>query len=85
VLAVFKKMGIVVLLAALSGVASARDYCRIERTMGYSYRVCTTDNGTSRSAPPVSQAIAPTPAIATLTLALGGLLVLRTTRLRNRA
>jgi hypothetical protein len=53
--------------------------------MGYSYRVCTTDNGISRSTPAVSQATAPTPAIAALTLALGGLLVLRTTRLRNRA
>ncbi len=80
-----KKIGIVVLLAALSGVASARDYCRIERTMGYSYRVCTADNGISRSSAGVSQAIAPTSAIAGLTLALGGLLVLRTTRLRNRA
>jgi hypothetical protein len=85
VLAVFKKIGIVVLLAALSGVASARDYCRIERTMGYSYRVCTTDAGIGRSSSPVSQAMAPTPAIAALTLALGGLIVLRTTRLRNRA
>ncbi len=80
----FKKIGIVVLLAALSGVASARDYCRIERTMGYSYRVCTTDDGISRSNRAASQAIAPTPAIAGLTLALGGLVVLRTTRLRNR-
>jgi hypothetical protein len=85
VLAVIKKIGIVVLLAALSGVASARDYCRIERTMGYSYRVCTADNGISRSSPAASQAILPAPAIAGLTLAVGGLLVLRTTRLRNRA
>jgi len=82
---VLKKIGIVALLAALSGVASARDYCRIERTMGYSYRVCTADNAIGRSAPAVSQATAATPAIAALTLALGGLVVLRTTRLRNRA
>ncbi len=81
----FKKIGIVVLLAALSGVASAREYCTIERTLGYSYRVCTPDNGIGRPNPGISQAISPTPVIAALTLALGGLVVLRTTRLRNRA
>ena len=79
-----KKFGFVVLLAALSGAASARDYCRIERTMGYSYRVCTTDAGISRSNSAVSQSIGSTPVIAALTLALGGLVAFRTTRLRNR-
>ncbi len=78
-----RKIGLAVLLAALSGVASAKDSCRIEYFLWFPIEVCNHDHdgghdhggggGSVNQAPELDSASA----LSGLTLALGGIAVLR--------
>jgi len=79
-----KKIGLMVLLAAMSGVASAGGTGEVCTTKYLffgliSYRSCTHGGGGTVSAPEID----PASAMAGLTLLMGGLAVLRGRRLNN--
>jgi hypothetical protein len=80
---VLKKIGLTVLLAALSGVASAGESCKIEYFLWFPIEICTHTGGHG-SSPAVAPEIDPASAMAGLTLALGGLAVVRGRRFKNR-
>jgi hypothetical protein len=77
-----KKIGIVVLLAALSGVASAKDTCKLEQFWLFSWEVCTpvVEHG---SPPASAPEIDPGSAMAALTMLTGGLAIVRGRRSKN--
>jgi hypothetical protein len=71
-----KKIGLAVLLATLSGIASAHDdSCKIEHLLWFTFDVCSPDGGkgTHVAAAPEMD---PATAMAGLTLVLGGLAVM---------
>jgi hypothetical protein len=74
---VVKKIGLAVMLAALSGVASAKDSCKIEYFLWFPIEVCAHDHDGRGSSPTRAPEIDPASTLAGLTLALGGLAVLR--------
>jgi hypothetical protein len=76
-----KKMGLIVLLAALSGVASADPTCKVEHFLLFTWLDCTNTGGggTTTVAPEMDPASTATG----LTLALGGLVVLGARRARS--
>ena len=81
-----KKIGLAVLLAALSGVASARgESCKIEHFLWFTFDVCTPDGGKGSTAPAPAPApeVDPASAMTAFTLVLGGLVVLRSRRYKN--
>lgn len=69
-----KKLALAVVLAALSGVAAAGESCKVEYFLWFPIEVCTPTGPTLPAAAPE---IDPASAMAGLTLALGGLAVLR--------
>jgi hypothetical protein len=77
-----KKLGLVLVLAALSGVASAGgsgpagESCKIEYFLWFPIEVCTPTGGRG-SGPAAAPEIDPASAMTGLALALGGLAVLR--------
>jgi hypothetical protein len=73
---VFKKLGLAVLLATLSGVACAGETCSIDSIFWFPVRVCHSTGG-SGSSPTATPEIDPASAVAGLTLVVGGLIVLR--------
>jgi hypothetical protein len=74
-----KKIGLVVLLATLSSVASARETCTTKYLFGFiPYPSCT-----RTSDPVAAPEIDPASAMAGLTLLMGGLAVLRGRRFNN--
>jgi hypothetical protein len=83
-LPVLKKIGLTVLLAALSGVASAGESCKVEYFLWFPIEVCTPtggDHGAKSTA--VAPEIDSASAMSGLALALGGLAVLRARRFKN--
>ncbi len=80
---VLKKIGITVLLAALSGVASANDSCKIDQFLWFSFEVCTPVGHDHGSSPASAPEIDPGSAMAALTMLMGGLAVLRGRRSKN--
>jgi hypothetical protein len=78
-----KKIGLAVLLATLSGVASAHnESCKIEHLGWFTFDVCKPDGGKGSNvaaAPEMDSASA----MAGLTLVLGGLAVLSSRRAKN--
>lgn len=77
-----KKIGLTVLLAALSGVASAGDSCKPIDIFGFEFNPCPPSTGHGSNPAPAPE-IDPASAMAGLTLALGGLTVLRGRRTKN--
>ena len=76
-----KKIGLTVLLVALSGVASAKDSCKKEQFLWFWFEDCTP---VVHSQPPASAPeIDPGSAMAGLTMLMGGLAVLRGRRSKN--
>jgi hypothetical protein len=74
------------LLATLSGVASASvgaDSCKTEWFLWFSWQVCTPTGGNPGSGATAAPEIDPASAMAGLTLALGGLTVLRGRRSKS--
>jgi hypothetical protein len=71
-----RKIGLVLLLAALSGAASAGEGCKTQQCIGRHHH---------GSDPVAAPEIDPASAIAGLTLAMGGLAVLRGRRFKNKA
>ena len=78
-----KKIGFLVLLAALSGAASARETCTIHQVMGYHYRACVPDDTGSDASPVVAPRINSTSVVAAFTVVLSGLTLLYNRRLRD--
>jgi hypothetical protein len=83
-LIVLKKIGIAVLLAALSGVASANDSCKTEQFLWFSFEVCKPVEHI-HSSPATAPEIDPGSAMAALTMMMGGLAVLRSRRSKTPA
>jgi hypothetical protein len=77
-----KKIGLAVLLAALSGVASAGESCRSIQILWITIPICTPTGGKG-SDPVAAPEIDPASMLTGLTLALGGLAVLRGRRLKD--
>lgn len=76
-----KKIGLAVLLAALSGVASAGEVCKIDTIFWISVRECTPVRVVGVR-PAAAPEIDPGSAMTGIALTLGGLAVLRSRRLR---
>lgn len=73
-----KKIAAVMALAAIANVASARETCEIKKLFGIiPIEVCSVGGGSGGGAPAVAPEIDAASAVAGLTLALGGLAVLR--------
>ena len=79
----FKKTGVMVLLVALSGFASARETCTIHQVMGYHYRACVPDDTGSDASPVVAPRVNSTSLVATFTVLLSGLTLLYNRRREN--
>lgn len=82
-LSVLKKFGIVVLLTALAGVASANDSCKKEQFLWFWFEDCTPVWHNHGSSPTSAPEIDPGSAMAALTMLMGGLAVLRGRRSKN--
>jgi hypothetical protein len=80
---VHKKIGLAVLLAALSGIASAAETCKINTSFGISVRECTT-TGAFDARPAKAPEIDSGSAITGFALTLGGLAVLCSRRMKAR-
>jgi hypothetical protein len=80
-----KKIGLVVLLTALSGVASAAGACKIEYILGIIPIEMCSPSGNPRSGPAAAPEIDPASAIAGLTLVTGCLAILRGRRSKTKA
>ena len=81
-----KKLGLAVLLATLSGVASASigaQSCKTEWFLWWSWQVCTPTDPGSGGGTAAAPEIDPASAMAGLTLVLGGLTVLRGRRSKS--
>ena len=85
----YKKMGWVILLAAISGLASAKGSCKSEWFLGFlPIDICTpgdrhhAGDHDHDSSPKTAPEIDPASAIVAVSLALGGLAVLRDRRSR---
>jgi hypothetical protein len=77
-----KKIGLALLLATLSGVASAHnESCKIEHFFWFTFDVCSPDGGKGNVA--AAPEMDPASAMAGLTLVLGGLAVIGGRRYRN--
>jgi hypothetical protein len=82
-LTVLKKIGITVLLVALSGVASANDSCKKDPFWLFWFQDCTPVGHNHGSPPASAPEIDPGSAMAALTMLMGGLAVLRGRRSKN--
>jgi hypothetical protein len=78
-----RKVGVLVLLMGLSGIASAGESCKVEYFLGWiPIEVCSPVLGGTTS-PKAAPEIDPGSAITALTLAMGGLAVLRGRRFKQ--
>jgi hypothetical protein len=76
-----KKVGLIVLLTALSGAASAAESCKVDHFLWFSFEVCSFHGGGSSTL--AAPELDPGSALASLALAMGGLAVLRGRRLKK--
>ena len=79
------KIGLTVLLLALSGVVSASESCKIKRIFFFPVEVCTPTGKDHGSHPAAAPEIDPASAMSGLALALGGLAVLRARKFGSKA